>query len=120
MLAAAGLIFGLFLLISLYLQNVLGMGPLSTGLAFVPLALAAGAGAHGAGHIVSKHGVRGPLAGAFLVSAVGMILLARIGENGSYLRDILPGMLIAESASAWPPSLSRSPFSPALARRSRG
>ena len=95
MLAAAGSIFGLFLLISLYLQNVLGMGPLSTGLAFVPLALAAGAGAHGAGHIVSKHGVRGPLAGAFLVSAVGMTLLARIGESGSYLRDVLPGMLIA-------------------------
>lgn len=95
MLAAAASIFGLFLLISLYLQNVLGMGPLSTGLAFVPLALAAGAGAHGAGHIVSKHGVRGPLAGAFLVSAVGMTLLARIGENGSYLRDVLPGMLIA-------------------------
>ena len=95
MLAAAGSIFGLFLLISLYLQNVLGMGPLSTGLAFVPLALAAGAGAHGAGHIVSKHGVRGPLAGAFLVSAVGMVLLARIGESGSYLRDVVPGMLIA-------------------------
>ena len=95
MLAAAGSIFGLFLLISLYLQNVLGMGPLSTGLAFVPLALAAGAGAHGAGHIVSKHGVRGPLAGAFLVSALGMGLLARVGESGSYLRDVLPGMLIA-------------------------
>ena len=89
MLAAAGSIFGLFLLISLYLQNVLGMGPLSTGLAFVPLALAAGAGAHAAGHIVSKHGVRGPLAGAFLVSAVGMALLAQVGESGSYLRDVL-------------------------------
>src|SRR6187397_891871 len=50
MLAAAGSIFGVFLLISLYLQNVLGMGPLSTGLAFVPLAVAAGAGAHAAGH----------------------------------------------------------------------
>ena len=95
MLAAAGSIFGLFLLISLYLQNVLGMGPLSTGLAFVPLALAAGAGAHAAGHIVSKHGVRGPLAGAFLVTAVGMALLAQVGESGSYLRDVLPGMLIA-------------------------
>ena len=44
MLAATGLMFGLFLLISLYLQNVLGMGPLSTGLAFIPLALAAGSG----------------------------------------------------------------------------
>ena len=95
MLAAAGSIFGLFLLISLYLQNVLGMGPLSTGLAFVPLALAAGMGAHAAGQVVSKHGVRGPLAGAFLVSAVGMTLLARLGESGSYLRDVLPGMLIA-------------------------
>ena len=46
MLAAAGSLFGLFLLCSLYLQNVLGKGPLSTGLSFIPLALAAGAGAH--------------------------------------------------------------------------
>jgi EmrB/QacA subfamily drug resistance transporter len=95
MLAATGSIFGLFLLSSLYLQNVLGMGPLATGLAFIPLALAAGIGAHTAGHIVSKHGVRGPLAGAFLVAAAGMTLLAHVGENGSYLRDVLPGMLVA-------------------------
>ncbi len=95
MLAATGLMFGLFLLTSLYLQNVLGMGPLSTGLAFIPLALAAGVGAHAAGHIVSKHGVRAPLAGAFLVAAVGMTLLAHVGEDGSYLRDVLPGMLVA-------------------------
>ena len=95
MLAAAGSIFGLFLLSSLYLQNVLGWGPLPTGLAFIPLALAAGVGAHASGHIASKHGVRGPLAGAFLVAASGMALLARVGENGSYLRDVLPGMLVA-------------------------
>ena len=95
MLAAAGSIFGLFLLNSLYLQNVLGWGPLTTGLAFIPLALAAGAGAHASGHIVGKHGVRGPLAGAFLVAAAGMALLAHVGENGSYLRDVLPGMLVA-------------------------
>ena len=95
MLAAAGSIFGLFLLSSLYLQNVLGWGPLSTGLAFIPLALAAGIGAHAAGHIVGKHGVRGPLAAAFLVAAAGMALLAHVGENGTYLRDVLPGMLVA-------------------------
>jgi EmrB/QacA subfamily drug resistance transporter len=95
MLAAAGSIFGLFLLSSLYLQNVLGWGPLSTGLAFIPLALAAGVGAHASGHIVSKHGVRAPLAGAFLVAAAGMTLLAHVGGNGSYLRDVLPGMLVA-------------------------
>src|SRR5690242_6297190 len=54
MLAVAGSIFGLFLLSSLYLQNVLGMGPLATGLAFVPLALAAAIGAHAASHVIAK------------------------------------------------------------------
>jgi EmrB/QacA subfamily drug resistance transporter len=95
MLATAGTIFGLFLLCSLYLQNVLGWGPLATGLAFVPLALSAGLGSHAAGHVIAKHGVRGPLAGAFAVAAVGMFLLSRVGEHGSYPIDVLPGMLIA-------------------------
>ena len=95
MLAATGAMFGLFLLSSLYLQNVLGWGPLTTGLAFIPLALAAGVGAHASGHIVGRHGVRAPLAGAFLVAAAGMALLAHVGESGSYLRDVLPGMLVA-------------------------
>jgi MFS family permease len=95
MLAAAGSIFGVFLLCSLYLQNVLGMGPLATGLAFIPLAVSAGIGAHAAGHVIARHGVRGPLGAAFAVAAVGMILLSRVGENGSYLRDVLPGMLVA-------------------------
>src|SRR4029078_10240719 len=67
MLAAAGSIFGLFLLCSLYLQNVLGLGALSTGLAFIPLALSAGSGAHGAGHVVAKRGVRGSFVGAVCV-----------------------------------------------------
>ena len=94
-LVAAGSIFGLFLLCSLYLQSVLGWGPLNTGLAFIPLALAAGVGAHVSGHAISKHGVRGPLAAAFAIAAVGMFLLSRVGQHGSYLADLLPGMLIA-------------------------
>jgi EmrB/QacA subfamily drug resistance transporter len=95
MLAAAGSIFGLFLLCSLYLQNVLGMGSLATGFAFIPLALSAGIGAHAAGHLISKHGVRGPLAGAFIVGAAGMFVLSRVGETGTYVANVLPGMLIA-------------------------
>jgi EmrB/QacA subfamily drug resistance transporter len=95
MLGTAGTIFGLFLLCSLYLQNVLGWGPLATGLAFVPLALSAGLGSHAAGHVIAKHGVRGPLAGSFAVAAAGMFLLSRVGEHGSYPTDVLPGMLIA-------------------------
>jgi EmrB/QacA subfamily drug resistance transporter len=95
MVAAAGSIFGLFLLSSLYLQNVLGWGALETGLAFIPLALSAGIGAHAAGHVVAKHGVRGPLAAAFAVAAGGLLLLSRVGEDGTYVRDVLPGMLVA-------------------------
>ena len=95
MLAAAGSIFGLFLLCSLYLQNVLGWGPLTTGLAFIPLAVSAGIGAHASGHLVAKHGVRTPLTAAFLVGAAGMFLLSRVPEHGTYLGDVLPGMLVA-------------------------
>ncbi len=95
MLAAAGSIFGLFYLCSVYLQNVLGTSPLMTGLAFIPLALAAGVGAHGAGHVVGRHGVRGPLAAAFAIATIGMALLAHVGADGTYLRNVLPGMLVA-------------------------
>jgi EmrB/QacA subfamily drug resistance transporter len=95
MLAAAGSIFGLFYLCSIYLQNVLGTSPLMTGLAFIPLALAAGVGAHGAGHVVGRHGVRVPLASAFAIATVGMGLLAHVGADGTYLRNVLPGMLVA-------------------------
>jgi EmrB/QacA subfamily drug resistance transporter len=95
MLAAAGSIFGLFYLCSIYLQNVLGTTPLMTGLAFIPLALAAGVGAHAAGHVVGRHGVRVPLASAFAIATVGMVLLAHVGADGTYLRNVLPGMLVA-------------------------
>ncbi len=95
MLAAAGSIFGLFFLCSIYLQNVLGTSPLMTGLAFIPLALSAGIGAHAAGHIVAQHGVRMPLASAFAISTLGMGLLAHVGENGTYVANVLPGMLVA-------------------------
>ena len=66
-----------------------------TGLAFIPLALAAGIGAHAAGHLVSRHGLRGPLAAAFAIAAGGMALLAHVGEHGTYLHNVLPGMLVA-------------------------
>ena len=95
MLLGAGLMFGLFLLVSLYMQFALGSRPLSTGLAFVPLALAAGAGAHAGGHLINRHGVRGPLAVAFGIASVGLMLLSRLGPDGSYLQDILPGILVA-------------------------
>jgi EmrB/QacA subfamily drug resistance transporter len=95
MLAASAVLFGTFLLLSLYMQDVLGTGPLQTGLAFLPLALAAGVGAHVGSQFVSRGGVRVPMAGAFAVSAAGLLLLSGADPHGSYLTDVLPGMLIA-------------------------
>jgi EmrB/QacA subfamily drug resistance transporter len=95
MLLGSAVLFGMFLLSSLYLQNVLGTGPLETGLAFLPVAIAAGLGAHIGSHLISRMGVRVPMAGGFAATAVGMLLLARVDRDSSYLISLLPGMLIA-------------------------
>jgi EmrB/QacA subfamily drug resistance transporter len=95
MLAVAAMLFGSFLLGSLYLQNVLGAGALETGLAFLPVAVAIGAGVHAGTHVVTHAGVRVPLAAALAVVAGGMLLLSGVDAGGSYAADMLPGMLVA-------------------------
>ena len=57
--------------------------------------------------------MRVPLAAALAVAAAGMLLLTGVDAGGSYVADVLPGMLIAGSASASRSSASRSPCSPA-------
>jgi hypothetical protein len=91
----AGLMFGLFLLCSLYLQLALGHGPLSTGLAFIPLAVAAGLGAGVAARVINRHGLRWATGPALAFAAGGLFLLSHVPAHGSYLRDLLPGMLMA-------------------------
>src|SRR5215204_3291220 len=94
MLAASAVLFGSFLLASIYMQSVLATSPLETGLAFLPLAIAAGAGAHVGSKLVKRGGVRVPMAGAFAVAASGMLLLSGVDEGGTYLGDVLPGMVV--------------------------
>ncbi len=94
MLIASAVLFGMFLLSSLYLQNVLGTGPLETGLAFLPVAIAAAVGAHVGSQLVNRRGVRVPMAGGLAVVALGMLLLAAVDSNGSYLISLLPGMAL--------------------------
>src|SRR5207237_10583624 len=72
-----------------------GLGAVRTGFPFLPPAVGAGIGPPLAGHLIARHGVGGPLAGAFLVGAAGMFLLSRVPASGSYLSDVLPGMLVA-------------------------
>lgn len=95
MLAASAALFGTFLLVSLYLQDVLGSGPLETGLAFLPLAVALAAGVHAGNHVLAHAGVRVPMAAGFAVAAGGALLLSGADGGGSYAGSVLPGMLVA-------------------------
>ena len=95
MLAASAVLFGGFLLSSLYLQEVLGTGALQTGLAFLPMAAALAIGVHAASNAIGRSGVRVPLASGFAIAAGGMVLLSGAGPRGSYIADVLPGTLIA-------------------------
>jgi EmrB/QacA subfamily drug resistance transporter len=95
MLAASAVLFGTFLLSSLYMQNVLGTGAMETGLAFLPLAIAIAAGVHAGSHAVTHAGVRTPMVFGFAITAAGMLLLSGVAAGGSYLADVLPGMIVA-------------------------
>jgi EmrB/QacA subfamily drug resistance transporter len=95
MLTTSSVLFGTFVLISMYLQDVLGTGALETGVAFLPLALAAGLGSHLGSHLVSHAGPRRAMALAFLLIASGTLLLSGVGIGGSYVTDVLPGIVIA-------------------------
>jgi EmrB/QacA subfamily drug resistance transporter len=95
MLVASAVLFGSFLLTSIYLQDVLGAGALETGLAFLPMAVITGLGAHAGSHVVGHAGLRPTMAAAFALVAGGMLLLSGVDSSGSYLADVLPGMLVA-------------------------
>jgi EmrB/QacA subfamily drug resistance transporter len=94
MLAVSGVLFGSFLLSSIYMQEVLRSSALVTGLAFLPMAIATGAGAHAGGALVRQRGVKSPMAGALAVTAGGLLLLSGVDASGSYVADLLPGMLV--------------------------
>ncbi|HEX3874788.1 MAG TPA: MFS transporter [Solirubrobacteraceae bacterium] len=81
---------------SLYLQQVLALSPIATGLTFLPMALAIFACASQAGRLVGRAGVRPVLGGGLILMASGMALFARIGASGSAVQYVmLPGILTA-------------------------
>ncbi len=93
MLAIAGLL-PMFFFLTLYMQGVLGYSPIQTGMAYLPLTggiiVAAGVSSQLFGRIGTKPVI---VAGA-AVGAAGLYMLSRIPVDGSYVADILPGMLV--------------------------
>jgi EmrB/QacA subfamily drug resistance transporter len=89
-------LFPMWFVSSLYLQQVLGLSPLHTGLVFLPMTLMIMLVASRTGKLVSQFGVRPVLGGGLIMLTGGMLLLARIGSSGSPIVYIMiPGLLTA-------------------------
>ncbi len=89
-------LFPLWFVSSLYLQQVLGLSALHTGLIFLPMTLMIMLVASRTGKLVSTFGVRPVLGGGLVMLTSGMLLLAKIGPSGSPIVYImLPGLLTA-------------------------
>src|SRR5947207_1106862 len=104
--AAVGLILGgvltqyfswpwIFFVNVLYIQRVLGYGPLKAGLAFLPFTAGIMISAGIASQFAPRLGVRPVAAVGFLLSAAGLALLALLPVHGSYAANVLPAIALS-------------------------
>ncbi len=92
----AAAMFAWFFLSALYMQQVLGYGPLQVGLAFLPANLIMGAFSYSlSAKLVNRFGIRRPLAAGLACAAAGLTLFALAPPaNGSFVLHVLPAMLL--------------------------
>jgi MFS family permease len=91
----AAAMFAAFFLSALYLQLVLGYSPLKVGLAFLPANLVMGLLSLGfSAKIVMRFGIKRPLAFGLSLAAIALLLFARMPVDGTFLVDVLPGMIL--------------------------
>ncbi len=89
-------LFPMWFVSSLYLQQVLGLSPLHTGLIFLPMTLTIMLVASRAGRLVGQFGVRPVLGGGLIMMTGGLLLFTRIGSSGSPIVYVMiPGLLTA-------------------------
>ena len=93
-LMVAGL-FGMFFLGALYLQRILGYGPVEVGLAFLPVAvLIALLSLQVTDKVILRFGSRNTLLAGLAFVLAGLLLFTRVPVDGQYASDILPTMLL--------------------------
>jgi hypothetical protein len=93
LIAFAGFL-AMFFFLTLYMQNVLGYSPIQTGAAYIPLTFGVGIAAGISSQLLARIGTRPVIVAGSLVAAGGVYYLSRIPVHGSYLTDLLPGMMI--------------------------
>ncbi len=94
MLAAMGGMFAVFYFASIYVQQTLGFTPVQAGLAFLPLTAGIILFSVIAERSIAKVGVRTVGMIGMAIAAVGLLLLSRAGVDGTYVADLLPGLLV--------------------------
>jgi predicted MFS family arabinose efflux permease len=92
-LAMAGF-YTMFFLVTLYMEEVLGYSAIRAGLCYLPVTVGAGLGAGVATKAIPKIGTRPLIVTGALLGAAGVFLLSRIPLHGTYLPDVLPGIVI--------------------------
>jgi EmrB/QacA subfamily drug resistance transporter len=100
-LAVVGMV-GWFFFSALYLQRVLGYDSLATGLSYLPATLALGAISQGpAAWAVGRYGIKPTVIGGLGLMATGLLLFARTPVVGTFLVDVLPGMLVLGAGASF-------------------
>src|ERR1700760_2682267 len=92
LLVASGM-FGMFFFASLYVQEILGYSPLRAGLAFLPVTAGIVIGAGISQQLIRRFGVRNVSMAGIALAALGMLVLTQVPVHGSYVSDLLTGLL---------------------------
>jgi MFS family permease len=86
--------YSMFFFLTLYMQNVLGFSQLQAGTAYLPATAGVAISSGIASQLFARVGTRPIIVAGALISAGAVYWLAQIPVDGSYLRDLLPGLLI--------------------------
>jgi EmrB/QacA subfamily drug resistance transporter len=89
----AGGMYGTFLLLTLYMQQVLGLSVLQTGLAFLATAGTAVVMAGPAQALTTRLGAKPVMATGLSLLVAGCLWYTQISADGTYPVDLLPGFL---------------------------
>jgi EmrB/QacA subfamily drug resistance transporter len=87
-------LFSMFLMLTLYMQQVLGYSAMKTGVAYLAVAGTSIIWANVAAALVNRVGVRPLIAGGMAILTLGLVLFTQVSVGGSYVSDLLPGFLI--------------------------
>jgi EmrB/QacA subfamily drug resistance transporter len=94
MLLVGSALFSMFFFISLYVQQLLGYSPIRAGLAFLPFTVGIVIGAGAAQQLIRRVGVRATTVGGLVIATIGLMLYARITNDGTYLGQIFPAVMV--------------------------